>query len=295
MIWLIFSLQILIKISDENVPVTKPILSYPRFNASKDGTYVIVGGLGGLGLEFADWLIFHGAKNLVIVSRNGIQTGYQKMKVEMWKFYDINVSIISGKDASKLEDCEFILRSAERQAPVDGIFNLAGLLKDGFMVNQTAESFEEVVKPKATITKTLDVLSRKICPKLRHFVVFSSIACGKGNIGQSNYAFGNGIMERICERRVEEGLPGMAIQWGLIKDVGLAAKTLKNKQIIISGTIYQSISSFLEEIEKFLCQSKPIVSSLMIADKQGNVKEVTNVLEAVMNIMSKYDSSPISF
>lgn len=283
-------MQILIKISDENTPLTKPILGYPRFNASKDKTYLIVGGLGGLGLEFTDWLIIHGARNLVIVSRNGIRTGYQRMKVETWKHYGINVSILSGMDATKLEDCEYILRTAEKQAPVDGIFNLAGLLRDGFIVNQTVESFEEVVKSKATTAKNLDVLSRKICPKLRHFVVFSSIACGRGNNGQSNYAFGNGVMERICERRVEEGFPGMAVQWGMIKDVGLAVKILKNKQVI-NGTMAQSIPSFLEELEKFLCQSRPIVSSYVIANKQGNVKEVANVLEAVMNIMSKYNST----
>lgn len=282
-------MQILIKISDEDTPITKPILGYPRFNASKDKTYLIVGGLGGLGLEFTDWLILHGAKNLVIVSRNGIQTGYQKMKVETWKFYGINVSIISGVNISKSEDCEYVLRTAEKQAPVDGIFNLAGLLKDAFIVNQTVESFEEVVKSKATIAKNLDVLSRKICPKLRHFVVFSSIACGKGNNGQSNYAFGNGVMERICEKRVEEGLPGMAIQWGIIKDVGLGVKVLKKKQVI-NGTVPQSISSFLEELEKFLCQNKPIVTSFVIANKQDSVREVTNVLDAVMNIMSEYDS-----
>ena len=281
--------QILIKITDENTPLNTPILAYPRFNAISNKSYVIIGGLGGLGLELADWLVLRGAKNLVIVSRNGIQTGYQKLRTETWKSYGTKILIISGVDASKTDDCEFILKSAEKQAAVDGIFNLAAVLKDCLMVNQTVESFEESMKPKAMITKKLDELSRKICPKLRHFVVFSSLSCGRGTPGQTNYGMGNAVLERICERRIEEGFPGMAIQWGAVGDVGLAAEMLENKQqLVIGGTLPQKISSCLEEMDKFLCQSRPIVASMVVAEKRFSAKEVSNVLEAVMNIMSTF-------
>jgi fatty acid synthase len=56
---------------------------------------------------------------------------------------------------------------------------------------------------------------------LHWFVVFSSVSSGRGNAGQANYGFANSGMERICEKRAEEGLPGLAIQWGAIGDVGL--------------------------------------------------------------------------
>lgn len=266
-----------------------PILAYPRFNATSSKSYVIIGGLGGLGLELADWLVLRGARNLVIVTRNGVKTGYQKLRIDIWKSYGAKILIIPGVDASKTDDCEFILKSAEEQAPVDGIFNLAALLKDCLMVNQTMESFEESMKPKARITKKLDELSRKICPNLRHFVVFSSLSCGRGSAGQSNYGMGNAVLERICERRVEQGLPGMAIQWGAVGDVGLAAEMLENKhQLVIGGTLAQKISSCLEKLDKFMCQNRPIVASMVVAEKVPNANEVSNVLEAVMNIMSKY-------
>lgn len=269
-----------------------PILGYPRFNAASDKSYVLIGGLGGLGLELADWLVLRGAQSLVIVSRNGIKNGYQKLRTEIWKSYGVKVLIISGVDTSKTEDCEFILKSAERQAPVDGIFNLAALLKDGLMVNQTVEWFEESMKPKAKITKKLDEVSRRICPNLRHFVVFSSLSCGRGTPGQTNYGMGNGVLERICERRVEEGLPAMAIQWGAVGDVGLAAEMLENKQqMVIGGTLPQKISSCLDELDKFLCQSRPIVASMVVAEKRPSASEISNVLEAVMSIMSKCFSS----
>lgn len=51
-------------------------------------------------------------------------------------------------------------------------------------------------------------VTRKKCPDLDYFVVFSSVSCGRGNAGQSNYGFANSTMERICEQRHHDGLPG---------------------------------------------------------------------------------------
>lgn len=53
----------------------------------------------------------------------------------------------------------------------------------------------------------------------RNFVVFSSVSCGRGNGGQTNYGMANSVMERICEQRRNDGLPAVAIQWGVIGDV----------------------------------------------------------------------------
>lgn len=80
--------------------------------------------------------------------------------------------------------------------------------------------------PKARTTALLDTVSRKLCPQLEHFVVFSSVSCGRGNVGQTNYGLSNSIMERICEERRAEGLPALAVQWGAIGDVGLVAESV---------------------------------------------------------------------
>jgi fatty acid synthase len=55
----------------------------------------------------------------------------------------------------------------------------------------------------------------------RYFVIFSSVSCGRGNAGQTNYGMANSIMERICESRKRDGFPALAIQWGVIGDVRL--------------------------------------------------------------------------
>lgn len=62
----------------------------------------------------------------------------------------------------------------------------------------------------------LDSATRELAPELDYFVVFSSVSCGRGNPGQSNYGLANSAMERIVEQRQADGLPGLAVQWGAI-------------------------------------------------------------------------------
>lgn len=50
-------------------------------------------------------------------------------------------------------------------------------------------------------------------------MVFSSVSCGRGNAGQTNYGMANSIMERICEKRKTDGYPALVVQWGAVGDV----------------------------------------------------------------------------
>lgn len=210
------------------------------------------------------------------------------MRVELWKSYGVKVVIVAGKDASKKEDCQYILKTAAQLGPIDGIFNLAVVLKDSLWENQTPETFEESFRSKAWSTKVLDELSRKMCPKLRHFVVFSSVSCGRGNAGQTNYGMSNSVMERICERRKAEGLPALAVQWGAVGDVGLVAEMQEDhKELIIGGTLQQTIISCLKELDGFLQQDKPIVASMVVAEKRAGGAGATNIVDAVLNIMGE--------
>ena len=118
------------------------------------------------------------------------------------------------------EGCKDLIKTAIKLGPVGAIYNLAGVLRDKIFDDLDVKNFNESLAPKALATKHLDKLSRILCPKLKHFVVFSSVTCGRGNIGQSNYGMANSVMERIIEKRYLDRLPGKAIQWGPIGDVG---------------------------------------------------------------------------
>lgn len=171
-------------------------------------TYIIVGGLGGFGLELAQWLIDRGARNLVLTSRSGIRSGFQARKVRQWRHQGVSVRISTNDVVTECE-AEALIKESAALGEVGGVFNLAMVLQDGLMSNQNAESFVKVTNPKILGTINLDNITRRLCCRsLDWFVIFSSVSCGRGNAGQANYGFANSAMERICEKRRQDGLPG---------------------------------------------------------------------------------------
>lgn len=292
--------KVVLKIkSEEDKKIIKPeitkIKAVPRVACDPKKCYIITGGLGGFGLELAHWLIDRGAKYLVLSSRSGVRTGYQSRCIRLWRENDIKV-VISKDDVCTLEGANSLLEKADILAPVGGIFNLAMVLRDGFMENQTAENFIKVCDPKVVGTHNLDELSRTLCPKIDWFVVFSSISCGKGNAGQANYGFANSVMERICEERKKCGYPALAIQWGAVGDVGVVQETMGGNDVVIGGTLPQRINSCLSTLDKFLNHSASVVCSFVMAEKQGprsDGKKV-NLVEAIANVLGIKDVSSLN-
>lgn len=138
-------------------------------------------------------------------------------------------------------------------------------------------------------------MTRKLCQDLSYFVVFSSVSCGRGNAGQSNYGYANSAMERVCEKRCHDGLPALAVQWGAIGDVGVVLETMGSNDTVIGGTLPQRISSCLEVLDRFLCQRKPVMSSFVLAERTVVKKEAAGqtLVEAVAHILGKIQAKQI--
>ncbi|CAB0015644.1 unnamed protein product, partial [Nesidiocoris tenuis] len=227
-----------IKQTDENDKNAADVLHEvkPKYYCDPESSYIVAGGLGGFGLELVDWLVLRGAKKIVINSRRGISNGYQSFRLRwLRELYGADVRV-STANITTPEGARELIMEAVSMGPVLGIFNLAVVLRDALFFNQTEEQFDESLGPKANATLYLDQLSRALCPHLEQFVVFSSVSCGLGNIGQTNYGMSNSIMERICEDRHKTGLPGLAIQWGAVGDVGLVADMQEEQVDVVIET-----------------------------------------------------------
>jgi fatty acid synthase len=279
---------------NESDAMTIPIQVISRVYCNPEFTYIIPGGLGGFGLELADWLVLRGCKKLVLSSSRGITKQYQAYRIQIWESYGVKVAINTSNIATK-EGCEQLIRDAIKLGPVGGIFNLAVLLRDSIFENQDETKFIESMGPKALATKYLDEISRVLCPELQYFVIFSSVSCGRGNAGQSNYGMSNSVMERIMEQRNKLGLPAKAIQWGAVGEVGLVADMQEDKlDLEIGGTLQQRISSCLEELDPLILSKYPIVSSMVVAEKRYIGDGSGNIIETIMNVMSIKDIKSVS-
>lgn len=163
-----------------------------------------------------------------------------------------------------------MLRDSNAYGPVAGIFCLAGAIVNQTLPNLTEDMFKQCLAPKAYSVQHLDKLSRSLCPTLKHFVVFSSVASSRPCAGQTNYAMANAIADRIVENRVQNKLPGKSIQWGPISDVGIAARLSNNEtNILYNGLKQQRVDRCLHALDDLLLAKHPIVSSIQVPDKDA--------------------------
>ncbi|XP_061706672.1 fatty acid synthase-like [Cydia pomonella] len=287
--------KVLIRVRDEEANVEQPsrlIPALPRTYMHPGKSYVLVGGLGGFGLELGNWLVRRGARTLVFNSRSGVRTGYQALCIRRWSSSGVHI-LVSSKDTTTAAGARALLEQAAALAPVGAIFNLAAVLRDAFFENQTPEAFQAVAKPKIEATRALDIASRELAPELEHFVIFSSVSCGRGNVGQTNYGLANSAMERLCEQRRADKLPGLAVQWGAIGDVGLVAAMAEDA--VVGGTAPQRITSCLQTLDVVLGLPHAVVASMVLADEQRpQEKPAQDLAQAVAKVLGIRDVKKVS-
>jgi len=191
-----------------------------NLNISKEGTYVISGGLGGLGLELAKWLAKQGASSLVLLSRSGPKnTEQQDILSEL-----SNIGVVVKTPKVDISDYSMLASTLENLEdsfpPIKGIIHAAGTLEDGFLVQQSHENFRKVFAPKVDGALNLHRFSKKL--NLDFFIMYSSASTTVGSPGQTNYSAANACLDALAHYRVAQGLPALSINWGAFKDVGLA-------------------------------------------------------------------------
>ena len=201
--------------------------------------------------------------------------------------------IISKANITTMEGAEQLIKEASRFASVGGIFNLAMVLQDAILENQTLETWQTCCDPKVNGILNLDKVSRLCCPHLDYFVAFSSVCCGRGNPGQANYGYANSVMERICEERRKEGLPALAIQWGTVGDAGFVADSVGN--VSVAGSSPQKMDSCLEVLDTFLSSDSTVVSSIVKADKKADrSSKKGDLLNTVLHVLGIKNSDSLS-
>ena len=253
-------------------------------------SYLVIGGLGGMGLEVCYWLVKKGARNVVITSRTGIRSDYHTFCIDRLEHFGAKV-FVRTDDVSDTNQAKDLVSFAQTLGPVGGVFNLAMVLKDALFENQTKEQFEDCCKIKVQGTANLDIITRSVCPELEHFVCFSSLVSTIGNAGQSNYGFANSFMDNLCAKRKADGFPGLAIGWGAIGDVGHVAECMGN-DVIIAGSVPQRINSCFDVLERVLFASDAIVGSFIPADRTS-FETKGDLLGSILNVLGLQDHSKV--
>lgn len=258
--------KVLISIDSSETPAL-PVVPQVHFNPTK--SYIVIGGLGGIGLEFVNWIRKRNAKKIVLTSRSGVTTGYQAAYIKLWRDTGLEVKVLQ-LDASDPVNAKIVFDEAQKLGPLGGFFNLAMTLQIDLIKSQSPESYAYAIDPKYKLSGNMDRLTRKHCPLLEHFVIFSSIAAGSGFHGQSNYGFANSAAERLIEKRVADGYPGKAIQWGPVGEAGRWHDEYNADfgRRVFAGNGVQGISSCLKSLDILLTHPSPVVTSRRTVDAE---------------------------
>ncbi|AGY58075.1 type I polyketide synthase [Gloeobacter kilaueensis] len=186
-----------------------------------DGTYLITGGLGALGLQVARYLVERGARHLVLVGRNPPSVTAQTVLDELTAS-GATVSPVQA-DVSIAGEVEQLLAEIRQEhPPIVGILHAAGVLDDGVIDKLDWSRFERVLAAKAAGAWHLHRLTQG--DPLELFVLFSSIASLLGSPGQANYAAANAFLDGLAQHRLSQALPALSINWGPWAEVGMAAR-----------------------------------------------------------------------
>ncbi|KAJ7182483.1 hypothetical protein C8R43DRAFT_868767, partial [Mycena crocata] len=160
----------------------------PPFRA--DRAYVLLGGIGGLGVDLAVWMYQHGARHLLLTSRRGVKSldpvedAITLAKVRYLKNRPELSLSLEACDATHLDDMTSLLHSLP--VPVAGCLHMTLVLSDAPFFKQTTSSFNSVYDSKL---KVFDIFASIIpIESLDFFVALSSISGVVGLGGQANYA-----------------------------------------------------------------------------------------------------------
>jgi acyl transferase domain-containing protein len=189
-------------------------------------SYLITGGLRGLGLRVAEWLADQGARHIVLMGR-GAPGALTQQTLERLQGRGVRALAVRG-DIGLRKDVERVLETiAASGATLGGIIHAAGILDDGVLSSQNWPRFEAAMSPKVRGTWLLHTLARD----LDFLVLFSSGASLAGSAGQANYAAANAFMDGLAWYRQAQGLPTVSINWGPWADIGAAA----DRQVGVTG------------------------------------------------------------
>ena len=185
-----------------------------------DATYLITGGLGGLGLAVARRMAQRGARHLVLAARSAPTLAAMDAIAEMERL-GVQCQTLALDVADEGQLARALERIAAEMPPLRGVMHAAGTLDNGLLIQLDKAQFRSVAHAKVLGAWNLH---RQLADQpLDFFVLFSSLASAIGSPGQSNYSAANAFLDALAEHRKAQGKAGLAVGWGPWAEVGMAA------------------------------------------------------------------------
>ncbi|SEL14067.1 myxalamid-type polyketide synthase MxaE and MxaD [Stigmatella aurantiaca] len=189
-----------------------------------DAAYLVTGGLGGLGLKVAKWLVERGARHLMLLGRSGASgagdaaSARRREGIESLRALGASVTTLAADVADREKMAALLRETAATLPPLRGVIHAAALLTESRLEDLDLAAMTAMMRPKVLGTWVLHELTREF--ELDFFVMFSSTSTLWGASGLAHYAAGNQFLEALAHHRRAMGLPAATIHWGTWDEIG---------------------------------------------------------------------------
>ncbi|KAM0454086.1 hypothetical protein ACHAO4_004834 [Trichoderma viride] len=180
-----------------------------------DKTYLLVGGLGGIGKSVSNWMVQNGARYIMYLSRSAGESDQDKRFIQEIKAQGCAVQAVKGSVASLQDVCRAVKQAMK---PIAGVFLMTMDLRDRGILQLSHDDWFTAAGPK--VDGAINLHQALEHCDLDFFTLFSSISYVVGQVGQANYSAANAYLTAFTQFRHEQGLPAGVLNVGVVDDVG---------------------------------------------------------------------------
>ncbi|TLS22528.1 uncharacterized protein PpBr36_09741 [Pyricularia pennisetigena] len=211
------------------VNLTQPL----RLNSS--GTYVLAGGLGGIGRSIAQLMVERGARHLAFLSRSGAKSGPAMDLISSLKLKGVDVQDLKVDICDEEQMRETFSFIQQNMPPIKGAIQCAAVLEDSIFDKMTYAKWTKAFRPKAIGSWNL----HNSLPDKLDFLIFLSSSTGVlGNRGQANYAAGNTFQDALAHHRASIGRHSVSLDLGFVLGAGVVAENEKLLDMMLANGFF---------------------------------------------------------
>jgi myxalamid-type polyketide synthase MxaD len=199
-----------------------------------DASYLVTGGLGGLGLVVARWLVERGARHLVLLGRTALPPRAEwasapdplaRTLQAITALEEVGATVhLAAIDVA--DEAALATRLAELRAagvpPLRGVVHAAGVAELRPLQDLDPDAIRAVLRPKVEGGYALHLVTEGA--PLDFFVLFSSMASVLSSPLLASYAAANAFLDALAHHRRARGLPASSVGWGYWEEVGMGAR-----------------------------------------------------------------------
>lgn len=246
-----------------------------------NGTILISGGCGGLGLAMARWMVEErGVKRLALMTRrtrDQLEQAENNPQLDDWlqlrrvaAEHGANINVVQI-DVTRFDEVhEFIELLGQTSYPVRGIIHSALVIEDRVLSNLSMETLTQVMRPKVRGGWNLHNASHLARAPLHFFIMLSSLRNHMINVGSASYNAGNEFLDALAHYRREQlQLPAICISLPAISGAGIFHQRRNVLSSLFSSLGFETLPTGIafELLEKFFVTQRHCPCPIIFAAK----------------------------